>query len=224
MLDFFEISDLIVDNNNQYIIANKPAGLPCVPDKSEDKNLKNLLESYAKHDIHVITRIDRPVSGLTIFGKSQKAARSLTTQIQEKKIEKTYLAIVEGTPKDSSATITDYLLKSNGNKSIVASVEDKKAKEAILSFDTVLKLENYTILKVKIKTGRFHQIRVQLSNYGCPIKGDVKYGARRKNKDRSIYLHAYQVNFQHPVTIEKQNYTTLPDQSDNLWKLLPKDF
>ena len=223
MQDFFEISDLIVDNNNQYIVALKLAGMPCVPDKSEDKNLKNLLESYAKHDLYIINRIDRPVSGLALFANNASAANHLTDQIKEKKIKKFYLAIVEGKPKAESGELTDYLIKTQANKSVVGKKGDKDAKEAILKFETVLTLDNYTILKIELVTGRFHQIRSQLANYGCPIKGDVKYGARRKNKDRSIYLHAYELSFRHPVSQDFKRYKVPPNPKDSLWKLVPKN-
>lgn len=223
MQDFFEISDLIVDNNNQYIVALKLAGMPCVLDKSEDKNLKNLLESYAKHDLHIINRIDRPVSGLALFAKNTTAANFFTEQIKEKKIKKSYLAIVEGKPKEASGELTDFLIKANGNKSVVGKESDKESKEAKLKFETVLELENYTILKIELITGRFHQIRSQLSNYGCPIKGDVKYGARRKNKDRSIYLHAYELSFRHPVSLDYKRHKVAPNPNDSLWKLVPKN-
>lgn len=222
MQDFFDISDLIVDSNNQYIVANKPAGMPCVPDKSEDKNLKNLLESYSKHDLHIINRIDRPVSGLTLFAKSVNGTRTLTEQTKAKTIKKSYLAVVEGKPKAPAGELTDYLVKSKANKSIVSDDKDKNAKPATLSFETLVSLDNYTILKIELSTGRFHQIRSQLANYGCPIKGDVKYGARRKNKDRSIYLHAFELSFEHPVTGDRKTFSVLPNQEDSLWKLLPK--
>ncbi len=224
MNETFKISDFIIDNNNQFIIANKLAGLPCVPDKSKDKNLKNILEAYSKHDLHVLTRIDRPVSGLILFAKSQKAARKLTEQVIEKKISKSYLTIVEGKPKEASGTLENLLVKSKSFKSIVVDKEDKNGKEAVLKFETILNLDNYTILKVELITGRFHQIRSQLAHYGCPIKGDVKYGARRKNKDRSIYLHAYELEFDHPVTLDRKKYKVLPNQEDSLWKLIPEKF
>lgn len=223
MQDFFEISDLIVDSNNQYIVALKLAGMPCVPDKSEDKNLKNLLESYAKHDLFVINRVDRPVSGLTLFANNVSAANHLTEQIKEKKIRKYYLAIVEGKPKTESGELTDYLIKTQANKSVIGKKGDKEAKEATLKFETVISLDNYTILKIELITGRFHQIRCQLANYGCPIKGDVKYGARRKNKDRSIYLHAYELSFRHPISQDFKRYKVAPNPNDNLWKLVPKN-
>jgi len=220
MSDFFEISDLIIDHNNQYIIANKLAGMPCVPDKSEDKNLKNLLESYTKHDLYPITRIDRPVSGLIIFGKNQNAAKLLTEQIQEHKIRKSYLAIVEGQVADEEGTLTDHLSKSGGNKAIVVEAKDKNAKEAKLTYSVLKRLDNYTILEVKLITGRFHQIRCQLAHHGYPIKGDVKYGARRKNKDRSIHLHAKHVGLFHPVTNKLMQYDQAPNKGDSLWKLV----
>ena len=222
MNDFFEISDLIVDNNNQYIVANKISGMPCIPDKSEDKNLKNLLEAYSKHDLHIITRTDRPVSGLTLFAKNQNSAKTLTEQIQSKKIDKSYLAIVEGKLDKAKGELTDYLLKSKAYKSIVVKEGDKDAKKAILKYETLVELDNYTILKVELVTGRFHQIRSQLANAGFPIKGDIKYGARRKNKDRSIYLHAYELSFPHPVTGQVNKYKIAPNKNDSLWKLVPK--
>ena len=223
MQDFFEISDLIVDNNNQYIVALKLPGMPCVLDKSGDKNLKNLLESYAKHDLHIINRIDRPVSGLALFAKNTTAANFFTEQIKEKKIRKSYLAIVEGKPKESSGELADYLIKTKSNKSVVGKKSDKDSKEARLKFETVLELDNYTILKIELITGRFHQIRSQLSHYGCPIKGDVKYGARRKNKDRSICLHAYELSFRHPVSLDYKRHKVAPNPNDSLWKLVPKN-
>jgi 23S rRNA pseudouridine1911/1915/1917 synthase len=223
MQDFFEISDLIVDNNNQYIVALKLAGMPCVLDKSGDKNLKNLLESYAKHDLHIINRLDRPVSGLALFAKNTTAANFFTQQIKENKVRKFYLAIVEGKPKTESGELTDFLIKSTANKSVIGKQGDKDAKVATLKFETVVTLDNYTILKVELVTGRFHQIRSQLANYGCPIKGDVKYGARRKNKDRSIYLHAYELSFRHPVSLDFNRYKVAPNPNDSLWKMVPKN-
>jgi len=214
-----QISDFIVENNNQYIVAQKPAGMPCVPDQSGDKNLKNLLEAYSKHDLHILTRIDRPVSGLCLLAKSQNAAKHLSNQIKGSGMEKTYLAIVEKSPPESSAQIEHYLMKGRNNKAMIVEEGHKGAKKAILSYETIVKLDNYTVLKIELKTGRFHQIRSQLAYIGCPIKGDVKYGARRKNKDRSIYLHAYQLTFAHPVTQEQKMYQVLPNQEDTLWKI-----
>lgn len=219
MTDKYQISDFILDHNNQYIIAAKPGGMPCVPDQSGDSNLKNLLEAYSKHDLHIITRTDRPVSGLSLFAKSAKAAKDLSDQIKENSISKSYLAIVEGIPKEESGELTNFLFKGRSNKSIVVDENYKGAKKSILTYSTVAKLDNYTILRVELKTGRFHQIRSQLAHMGCPIKGDVKYGARRKNKDRSIHLHAYELSFNHPITRERKAYSVLPDATDNLWKI-----
>ena len=219
MTDKNQISDFILDHNNQYIVAAKPGGMPSVPDQSGDANLKNLLEAYSKHDLHIITRTDRPVSGLSLFAKSQNAAKDLSNQLKENKISKSYLAIVENTPKEASGELVHYLFKGKNNKSIVVDKDHKTAKKSILTYNTIAKLDNYTVLKIELKTGRFHQIRSQLAHIGCPIKGDVKYGARRKNKDRSIYLHAYELSFNHPVTKERKTYTVMPDPTDNLWKV-----
>ncbi|MEM9547124.1 MAG: RNA pseudouridine synthase [Bacteroidota bacterium] len=214
-----QISDFILDHNNQYIIADKPCGMPIVPDQSGDKNLKNILEAYSKHDLNVITRIDRPVSGLALFAKSQNAAKDLSNQIKDGTIEKSYLAIVENAPPKESEELTHYLLKGRNKKSIIATEKRKDAKKSTLTYSTVAQLDNYTILKIKLHTGRFHQIRSQLAHIGCPIKGDVKYGARRKNKDRSIHLHAFKLTFNHPVTRERKTYYSSPNHPDTLWRI-----
>ena len=219
MTDKHQISDYILDHNNQYIVAAKPGGMPSVPDQTGDKNLKNMLEAYSKHDLHIITRTDRPVSGLSLFAKSQNAAKDLSEQIKENKITKSYLAIVEKFPEHENGELIHYLIKGRNNKSIVVDKDRKGAKKSVLTYSTVAKLDNYTVLKIELKTGRFHQIRSQLSHIGCPIKGDVKYGARRKNKDRSIYLHAYELSFNHPVTKERKKYSVMPDVTDTLWKI-----
>ena len=218
MASKYKISDLILDHNNQFIVAAKLGGMPSAPDKTGHANLKNMLEAYSKHDLHIITRTDRPVSGLSLFAKSQNAARDLSKQIKENKIFKSYLAIVENAPSEESGELTHYLFKGRSNKSIVVDKDHKDAKKSTLTYSTVAKLDNYTVLKIELKTGRFHQIRSQLAAMGCPIKGDVKYGARRKNKDRSIYLHAYELSFDHPVTKERKEYRVLPDPNDSLWK------
>lgn len=218
MTNKHQISDFILDHNNQYIVAAKPGGMPSVPDQSGDSNLKNMLEAYSKHDLHIITRTDRPVSGLSLFAKSQNAARDLSEQIKQNKISKSYLAIVENTPSEEQGELIHYLFKGKNNKSIVVDKDYKTAKKSILTYSIIAKLDNYTVLKIELKTGRFHQIRSQLAHIGCPIKGDVKYGARRKNKDRSIYLHAYELAFDHPVTKERKVYKVMPDMTDSLWK------
>ena len=214
-----KITDYILEQNNQYIVAVKPGGMPSAPDKSGDANLKNMLEAYSKHDLHIITRTDRPVSGISLFAKSQNAARSLSEQIKETKISKSYLAIVENTPKEKEGELVHYLMKGRNNKSIIVDKDHKDAKKSILTYSVVTELDNYTVLQIGLKTGRFHQIRSQLAHIGCHIKGDVKYGARRKNKDRSIYLHAYELSFDHPVTKERKSYRVLPNPNDNLWKV-----
>ena len=213
------ISDFILDHNNQYIVAVKPAGMPSVPDQSGDPNLKNLLEAYSKHDLHIVTRIDRPVSGLALFAKSQNAAKSLSDQIKQNQVQKSYIAIVEKAPNPDKGELIHYLIKGRNNKALVVDSDHKDSKKSFLTYETLSNLDNYSILKIGLQTGRFHQIRCQLAHVDCPIKGDVKYGARRKNKDRSIHLHAFQLTFEHPVTKEQKTYTALPDSADTLWQI-----
>lgn len=218
MNKFEKISELIIENNNQFIIAVKIAGMPSVPDKTGDKNLKNLLESYLKHDLYVITRLDRPVSGIMLFAKSRNAALDLSVQLQKGNMTKKYIAIVEGQLK-KEGTITNDLIKIN-NKAHIAKPEQTESKKSILELKIIKHLDNYTIVGIELQTGRFHQIRCQMANLGHPIKGDVKYGARRKNPDRSVYLHAFSLAFKHPTTGNDLSYECLPDTSDSLWKLV----
>ncbi|MEE9437702.1 MAG: RNA pseudouridine synthase [Saprospiraceae bacterium] len=220
MKDFLKISDLIIENNNQYIIANKPAGMPCVPDKTGDKNLKNYLEAYSKHDLYIITRIDRPISGITIYAKSAKAATAITNQLKNRTVKKIYWAIVEGKPNKSDGILEDYVIKTRSNKAVVVDKSHEEAKLANLEYKTLVTYDNYTGLEVGLITGRFHQIRVQMANNGCIIKGDVKYGARRKNNDRSIHLHSYSISFLHPVSEEQMSYAAIPSKEDSLWKIM----
>ena len=219
MINKHQISDLILDHNNQFIVAVKPSGMASAPDQTGHANLKNMLEAYSKHDLHIITRTDRPVSGLSLFAKSQNAARNLSNQIKENKISKSYLAIVEKAPKEESGELVHYLFKGRSNKSIVVEETHKAAKKSILTYSTVAKLDNYTVLKIELKTGRFHQIRSQCSFLGHPIKGDVKYGARRANKNRQIHLHSSSITFSQVDTGEVSYRAELP-KNDDLWALV----
>ena len=162
----------------------------------------------------VVHRIDRPVSGVIIFAKTSKALSRLNTLFREKKIKKTYLAIVKNKPSPTKNTLIHYLKKNklkNKSSAFKKSVEGSLKSE--LEYELIKSLDNYYLLKITPKTGRHHQIRVQLSTIGCPIKGDLKYGAKRSNKNASINLHAYKVEFTHPFydmkTINAQKYCNL---------------
>ncbi len=214
-----KISDHIVEFNNQYMIANKPAGMPSQPDSTGDTSMYQLMEIYAKHKIHVVNRLDRPVSGLMIFTKKAETNPLITSQFKDRQAYKEYLALVEKKPpKDSD--VLEHMITKNGKakKAFIAEENDKSAKLAKLSYELIHSFDNYHLLLVRLYTGRFHQIRTQLSHIGCPIKGDVKYGARRKNKDRSIHLHAYKISFKHPIDNKQKEYIAPIPDSDGLWK------
>lgn len=213
-----QISELIIFQSHQFVVANKPAGVPTQPDQTGDKSLVDLLSIYCKSDLYVIHRLDRPVSGIVLLAKSKKAAADLNRQFQDKKVEKTYLAVVKEAPEAPEGTLTHYL-KKQGKQEKVFSEPAPGALEATLSYTCLSISDNYTLLKIVPATGRFHQIRAQLSAIGSPIKGDVKYGFRRGNADRSIHLHAQQLTFYHPVTNHKLTFEA-PVPEDNLWKAL----
>ncbi len=199
-----KISDWVLYKNNQLIAFNKPAGIPIQPDKTEAKSLLELGAIYAKSSVFVIHRIDRPASGVILFAKSKKGLARMNAQFQDRTIKKTYLAVVKNAPEKEKGQLVHYLRKNEkANKTQVFEEPVKGGKEAILNYKVISKSDNYSLLEIDLETGRHHQIRAQLAKIGSPIKGDVKYGARRSNKDRSIHLHAWKLSFQHPVTSER---------------------
>lgn len=211
-----EVDSYILHESEAYIIACKPAGLPSVPDQSGSENLQDILSKQSRKKLHALTRLDRPVSGIVIYTTSPHATAQLQQTMHDNGLEKSYIAIVEGQVEQDEQDLTQYLRKAKGNKTIVT--QAKNGKKSQLSFSVLTKLDNYSVLLVLPITGRFHQIRAQLAHIGHPIKGDVKYGARRGNRDRSIHLHAYQVKMLDPFTAERVTFTCpLPGQ-ETLWE------
>jgi len=198
-----QISENIIYKNNQLIAFNKPIGLPVQADKTGDKSLVDLAEIYAKSKLEIIHRLDRPASGIVLLGKSKKALASLNLQFQNREIQKTYLAVVKNHPPEKEGTLTHFLLKSQKKNRSYAHDEAKgKSKKAELQYKVISSIENYHLLEINLLTGRHHQIRAQLAAINSPIKGDERYGFKRGNKDRSIHLHAWKLEFKHPVTNE----------------------
>jgi 23S rRNA pseudouridine1911/1915/1917 synthase len=212
------IGDWVLEKNNQFIAFSKPAGIPVQADKTEDKSLQQLAEIYAKSTLHLVNRIDRPVSGAVLFAKNTKAMTELTEQFRNRQINKTYLAIVSAAPPAASDQLTHWIEKDGRtNRSSVSDTKtSENAQEAILEYQLLGSSERYFLLEVRLISGRHHQVRAQLAKIGCPIKGDVKYGARRGNKDRSIHLHAWKLSFLHPVTKERINLEA-PLPTESLW-------
>jgi 23S rRNA pseudouridine1911/1915/1917 synthase len=209
------ISDWIIDKNNQYIIFNKPSGIPVQKDKTGDLSLLEMGMSYLKTHLFPVNRIDRPASGIVIMAKTHKAVVELNAQFKLKRVSKTYLAVVAEKPIEEEQTISMYLKKNTkSNKTVVSLEPTEDAKRANMTYKYLKSIDRYHLLEIKMDTGRHHQIRAILGKIGLPIKGDVKYGARRPNKDRSIHLHAWKIEFYHPITNEKLELTApLPDET-----------
>ena len=220
----FTISDHIIYKNNQLIAFNKPSGIGVQPDQTTDKSLVDLASIYTQSKVHVVHRLDRPASGVVLFPKTTKSLQHLNEQFKQRQIKKHYLAIVANPPKEPSGTLKHFLKKLNkGNKSIALDQPEADAKEAILHYHLRASSERYHLLEIELVTGRHHQIRAQLAAIGSPIKGDVKYGFRRGNRDRSIHLHAWKLEFQHPVSLEKVCLSA-PPPKDPVWDAMGEQF
>lgn len=213
----------VLFEDNHIIVVNKRAGDIVQGDKTGDKPLSDVVKSYIKDKYNkpgnvylgVVHRLDRPTTGIILFAKTSKALPRLNKLFAEKLAKKTYWAIVKQKPQKDSDTLINWLKKNpKNNKSKAYSNEVDGSKKAILHYKTIKKLDNYFLLEVNLETGRHHQIRSQLSNIGSPIKGDLKYGFDRSNKDASIDLHARVLEFEHPVKKELVKVTApLPENS-----------
>lgn len=199
----------IIYEDNHIIVVNKEVGEIVQGDKTGDTPLSEIIKQYLKEKYNkpgnvfcgVVHRIDRPVSGLVIFAKTSKALERLNKMLRDGDIHKTYWALVEGKPEKPEATLENYLVSDGRlNKTFISSPENPQAKKSILSYKTIANGDRYTLLEVNLMTGRKHQIRAQLSAMGHPIKGDLKYGARRSNRDGGISLQAHRISFIHPVS------------------------
>lgn len=218
----------VVYEDNHIIIVNKQSGEIVQGDKTGDKPLSDFVkawikEKYAKPGnvfLGVVHRLDRPVAGLVVFAKTSKALSRLGNMFRDGEIKKTYWAIVPKAPIPPQATLTHWLVRNEKqNKSYAYDHEVAKSKKVILDYCVIGHSERYFLLEVHLKTGRHHQIRCQLSKIGCPIKGDLKYGAPRSNPDGSISLLSRKVEFIHPVSHQPISIIAkTPD--DNLWKAL----
>ncbi len=215
----------VLFEDNHIIIVNKKAGDITQGDKTGDKPLSDVVKEYVKEKynkpgsvfIGTVHRLDRPTSGIVIFARTSKALERLNKMLRDKTINKTYWAIVKNAPKKDNDTLINFLKKdTKKNKSFVYKKEISGSKEATLHYKTIKKLDNYFLLEINLETGRHHQIRTQLSFIGSPIKGDLKYGFNRSNKDGSISLHARKIEFIHPVS--KENISILaPTPTDLIW-------
>ncbi len=213
------IGALVLYKNNQLIALNKPAGLPVQEDKTGDKALINLAEIYSKSKLHLIHRLDRPASGVALFAKTPTALAHLNEQFRERKVSKIYLAAVGEKPPEEEGTLVHYLEKKpHANRTIAHKDKKPGAKRSELKYRLISRSDNYYLLEVELFSGRHHQIRAQLAAIGCPIKGDVKYGFRRGNRDRSIHLHAWKLRFTHPISGEREEVIAPLPEDDPVWQ------
>lgn len=218
-----KLSDSILFKSRKYIIAQKPAGINSQINRDDDKSLQDLLEIYVKHKLFIIARLDRPVAGLVLFASDAKGAAVLSELMRAQKIAKTYLALVEKRPPKKEDHLVHYVSRNaKSRKSLITNAPVSGYKKAELKYELLHSFDNYHLVKVDTITGRFHQIRVQMAHIGCPIKGDVKYGARRSNSDRSIHLLSYKIAFKSPFSNEKVSYTAEIPESDGLWRDVKK--
>ena len=218
----------VVYEDNHLIIVNKQSGEIVQGDKTGDRPLSDIVKDYIKEKyqkpgavfLGVVHRLDRPVAGLVVFARTSKALARLNKMFAEGEVHKTYWAIVKNAPRTSEGTLEHWLVRNEKqNKSYAYDHERPNAKKAILKYRTISHSDHYTLLEVNLMTGRHHQIRCQLAAMGCPIKGDLKYGAPRSNPDGSISLMSKRVEFIHPVSKETIVVEApLPD--DALWQTL----
>ncbi len=219
----------IIYEDNHLIIINKLPGQIVQGDKTGDVPLSEHVKAFIKKRDNkpfnvfcgVCHRLDRPVSGIVIFAKTSKALSRMNELFKTKQIQKTYLAVVKNKPVQQSAHLTHYLIKNEKqNKSYAFTAEQKDALKAELIYTQMAVSDNYFLLNINLLTGRHHQIRAQLAAINCPIKGDLKYGYSRSNTNASLHLHAYKIEFMHPVKNEAVKLTCLPNMNDVVWKTL----
>ncbi len=218
----------VLFEDNHLLVVSKQSGDLTQPDPSGNTALEDAAKAYLRDRYNktgeaflgVVHRIDRPVSGVVVLAKTSKALSRLNEQLREGGFKKEYLAIVENRPPRNSDRLEGYIAR-NGklNKSYVLDTEKQGAKKAVLEYSLIGESDRYFLLRVNLLTGRHHQIRAQLSHLGCPIRGDVKYGARRSLPSGGISLHSHTLTLLHPTLKTPQTIIAPPPtETDKLWK------
>ncbi|MBP3243614.1 MAG: RNA pseudouridine synthase [Bacteroidaceae bacterium] len=215
----------VLYEDNHIIIVNKSSSEIVQGDKTGDVPLSETVKQYIKEKyakpgnvfLGVVHRLDRPVSGVVTFARTGKSLARLNEMFRTKDVHKKYWAIVKDAPKNPEGELVNWLVRNEKqNKSYAYDKEVPNSKKAILHYKVIAHSDNYTLLEIDLKTGRHHQIRCQLAKMGCPIKGDLKYGAKRSNSDGSISLHARRIQFVHPVS-KIDIDVVAPVPNDALW-------
>ena len=218
----------VIYEDNHLIAVNKNCHEIVQGDKTGDVPLSDTLKAWLKEKydkqgnvfVGVTHRLDRPVTGIVLFAKTSKALARLNEMFRLGKIEKTYWAITKNRPPETEGELKHWIVRNEKqNKSMAYDAEKPTAKQAVLHYRLIATSDRYCLLEIDLKTGRHHQIRCQLAKIGCPVKGDLKYGAERSNPDGGISLHARKVSFIHPVS-QQPIEIIAPVPEDNLWKAL----
>jgi len=204
----------IIYEDNHVVVVIKPQNVPCCPDESGDANLLDELKKKYGF-VGLVHRLDRVTGGVMIYAKTTKAASRLSEQIRDGRMEKTYLAVVCGTPKERSGTLVNHLYKNELQNTVtVVPSATTGAKRAELSYTILPKppkeKQDISLVSVKLDTGRSHQIRVQFAHIGCPIFGDAKYGGDKLGKGWKLALWAHKLTFVHPTTEDKMTFIVNP--------------
>lgn len=221
----FTPEDVLYEDNH-ILVVNKHCGDLVQPDNDDESALENEIKAWIKRRdkkpgavfLGVVHRIDRPVSGAVLFAKTSKALTRLNEMIKNRQVTKTYWAIVEEMPPEEAGTLIHHITRDGRtNRAKAHDKPQKDSKEARLDYKIIAGSKNYRLLEIDLLTGRHHQIRSQLSKIGTPIRGDLKYGAPRSNKEGGISLHSRSLEFVHPVTKETVKITAPAPANDNLW-------
>ena len=217
----------VLYEDNHLLIVNKRVGDIVQGDKTGDKPLSVITKDYIKKKYNkpgkvflgVVHRLDRPTSGVVVFARTSKALARMNKLFADKDVKKTYWALVKNKPQEDKATLRNWLRKNpKNNKSTAYTKETPNSKLAILHYELIKTLDNYFLLSIELETGRHHQIRSQLASIGSPIKGDLKYGFDRSNKDGGIHLHSREIQFVHPVSKDLVKVIA-PTPKETLWDL-----
>ena len=221
----------ILFEDNQIIVVKKPQNVPSQEDSSGDKDMLTMVKEYIKEKynkpgnvyVGLVHRLDRPTGGVMVFAKTSKAAGRLSDQIKDGTLEKRYFCVVCGTPREKQGRLVHYI-KKNERDNIVEIVPQatEGAKRAELEYRVLATKDKYSLVEVKLYTGRSHQIRVQMKALGCPVFGDQKYGGEQMKK-ANLNLFAVELRFEHPVSHEKMVFKVYPPEDEQAWKMFNVD-
>ncbi len=221
----------ILYEDNHIIAVNKNAGEIVQSDKTGDRTLLDDVKQYVKEKyakpgdvfMGVVHRIDRPVSGVVLFARTSKALARLNEMFAQKKVRKLYWAITQNRPEQLEGELRHFIGKNEEKNRALVSISPRTGyKEAITKYRLISNAERLTLLEVEILTGRHHQIRAQLARIGCPVRGDLKYGAKRSNEGGGINLHSRMVEFEHPVSHQHITIIAPIPDKDAGWRVFKK--